>query len=310
MRFRQPSIHEPSQSVSVGLTRRSFLLSGFGAALSLPANAQTLNKSGRSITVGQVSLSFYAVTGAVVSEVLRRLGYNVIVREGPHERMFPMLANGEIDLMAAAWLPEGHASYWSKYGKSAVEVATLYEGARFFWAVPAYVSAEVTSIADLAKPEIASRMLKDIQGIGSGAAISVLSVKALEVYGLNGLGYSFKPGTQNEWIGAFNKAAEEKRWFVFPTWAPQYLNLGGGLRPLDDGKGVLGATNHAGLVAPKPNFETLPDRTKEVLSRVKIGIDGVSQMDRAVNVDKKSPRAAAEEWMRANETTVREWFRP
>jgi ABC-type proline/glycine betaine transport system substrate-binding protein len=68
--------------------------------------------SNRAIALGQVSLSFYAVTGAVVHEVLERLGHSVVVREGPHEQMFPLLGQGAIDLMAAAWLPEGHKAYW------------------------------------------------------------------------------------------------------------------------------------------------------------------------------------------------------
>jgi glycine betaine/proline transport system substrate-binding protein len=105
-----------------------------------------------SVILGQVSLSFYAVTGAVVHAVLERLGHAVEVRQGPHEEMFPLLCNGSIDLMAAAWLPEGHAAYWSKYGAAAREVATLYDGARFFWGAPDYVPPEqVGSIADLSE---------------------------------------------------------------------------------------------------------------------------------------------------------------
>src|SRR5262245_22120475 len=89
----------------------------------------------RPIVLGQVSLSFYAVAGAVVHDVLERLGHRVEVRQGPHEEMFPLLGDGQVDLMAAAWLPEGHRAYWARYGARAEEITRLYEGARFFWAV-------------------------------------------------------------------------------------------------------------------------------------------------------------------------------
>ena len=42
----------------------------------------------RPITLGQVSLSFYAVAGAVVQEVIERLGHKVDVKPGSHEEMW------------------------------------------------------------------------------------------------------------------------------------------------------------------------------------------------------------------------------
>jgi probable HAF family extracellular repeat protein len=94
------------------LTRRSLLVAGASAIVGPWAWGQT--KRQRPIVLGQVTLSFYAVTGAVVHEVLERLGHSVEVRQGPHEEMFPLLGQGAIDLMAAVWLPEGHAAYWAR----------------------------------------------------------------------------------------------------------------------------------------------------------------------------------------------------
>lgn len=290
------------------LSKRSLLISGASAMVSAAAWGQPAKQ--RPIVLGQVSLSFYAVTGAVIHEVLERLGHQVELRQGPHEEMFPLLGGGQIDLMAAAWLPEGHRAYWMRYGGQAVEVAKLYDGARFFWAVPGYVPAnEVTSIEDLAKPTVAQRMTKSIQGIGMGAAITTRSQQALDVYGLGTLGYSLRPGTPAEWTGAFNAAAPERRWIVFPTWAPQYLNRDGQLRALADPRGILGATNHASLVAPSDRFQALPAKTRATLARIELGIDGVTEMDWLVNAGKLTPREAARTWMRANEGRVSGWFR-
>src|SRR5262249_6813260 len=158
---------------------------------------------------------------------------------------------------------EGHRAYWARYGARAQEITRLYEGARFFWAVPSHVPVdEVASIDDLAKPSVAERMTKLIQGIGTGATITAVSQKAVDEYGLGPLGYSLRPGTQAEWTGAFNSAIAERRWIVFPTWAPQYLNHGRQLRALADPRGVLGHVNHASLVGPRERFQTLPETTR------------------------------------------------
>jgi glycine betaine/proline transport system substrate-binding protein len=99
------------------LTRRSLLVAGAGTIVGDSAWGQPSGH--RPIILGQVYLSFYAVTGAVVHEVLERLGHSVEVRQGTHEEMFPLLGQGAVDLMAAVWLPEGHGAYWARYGGGA-----------------------------------------------------------------------------------------------------------------------------------------------------------------------------------------------
>ncbi len=288
-------------------TRRDFLMQVAMAALIPPALRATEARG--PVVLGNVSLSFYAVTGAVVAAVLERLGHRVEIVDGSHEQIFPLLGNDSIDLLAAAWLPEGHAAYWSRHGTKAEEVTTLYEGARFFWAVPAYVPAtEVSSIADLARPEVAARMTRTIQGIGDGAAISTLSRHAIDRYGLAAPGYEFRPGTQAQWIESHRAALAARRWMVFPTWMPQYLNRDGGLRPLADPRGVFGGSNRAVLVGSRARLSLLPAETRRVLSRIQLGIDAVTQMDWDVNVGGATPRNAAMAWIAAHQFQVNGWF--
>lgn len=289
------------------MTRRQLLAAAATASLSGTPLAQ--GAGGPPVILGQVALSFYAVTGAVVHEVLERLGHQVDLRVGPHDQMFPLLGEGGLDVMAAAWLPEGHAAYWSRHGAAALEVARLYEDARFFWAVPDYVPAgEVASIADLAKPAVAERMGKLIQGIGTAATITTVSQAAVRDYGLDGLGYTLRPGTPAEWTGAYEAALREGRWIVFPTWAPQYLNRGGRLRPLRDPRGVLGGANRGVLVAPAARFQRLPAATRTALSKIALGLDGVTEMDWLVNVERMTPRDAARAWMRSHAAEVGRWL--
>ena len=94
------------------------------------------------IVLGRIDESFHQVAAAVVEEVLLRLGHSVEVREGPHPQMYPLLERGELQLFADSWLPGGHGVYWEQIRDRVVEVAPLFDGARFFWAVPGYVPAE------------------------------------------------------------------------------------------------------------------------------------------------------------------------
>lgn len=262
------------------------------------------------LVMGLVGLSVYAVVGAVVQELLERLDLQVRVVSGPHDEIFPLLGRGAIDLMVAAWLPEGHAAYWARYGAGAEVVARVYEDARFFWAVPDYVpEARVGSIQDLAQPAVADRTTKLIQGIGPAETISTISQQALIDYGLDRLGYTFRTGLAADWIAAHDRAVGERRWFVFPTWTPQYLNRDGGLRSLADPRGVLGGPNHGALVAPRGRLEDVAPRARRVLGRMSIGLDGVTEMDWLVNVDQRTPRQAARAWMSVNSRRVESWLR-
>ena len=73
-------------------------------AISIAAAADT-------VRLGQISISFYAVTGQVVQSVLERLGHSVELKTGSHAQIFPSIGDGSVDLLVAAWLPYAHARY-------------------------------------------------------------------------------------------------------------------------------------------------------------------------------------------------------
>lgn len=90
------------------------------------------------VVLGQVDLSFYAVTGGVVQEVLERSGQPFVVTQGSHGEIYPRLGTGEVDILAASWLPNAHAALYEKVRAHTFVVAELYRDARLFLAVPDY----------------------------------------------------------------------------------------------------------------------------------------------------------------------------
>lgn len=265
-------------------------------ALALPAGAQE-----GTVRLGQVGLSFYAVVGGIVQEVLERDGYKVEVVSGGHGDIFPKLGAGEVDVLAAAWLPDGHAPLYAKVKDTTFIVGELYGDARLYWAVPDYVPVDlVRSIDDLKKPEVAARMDKNIRGIGATSGLMVGAAKIREAYGLAGVGYEVRPGEPKAWIDNFKQAIAEQRWLVMPLWQPQWINAAYKVRVLDEPKGIYGKGDTAVLLGHNALKSKVAPETLNRLASIKLSVDAVTQMDLWVNVDGLTPREAARKWLSAN----------
>lgn len=265
----------------------------------------------RYVVLGHVDLSFYEATAAVVQQILERLGYNVALKKGSHSQIYPLLGAGEIDLFVAAWLPNTHASYWEQYKDSVYRVTMLYDDARLFWAVPAYVpKSEVTAVADLAKPDVKAKTEKMIRGPGADSGLMIGSKKIVEQYRLDEAGYQLSPGKPADWIEWFNRNIEAEKWFVMPLWQPQYLNQAAKLRILEEPKNLLGAADRAYLVAHNDVREKLDKATLGVLKRMELSVRWVTQLDYMMNVEKMSAYDAARRWIALHPETVSYWLTP
>ncbi len=275
------------------------------ALLLLPAGAFGASK----VILGQIDISFYAVTGQVVQTVLERLGHEVELKTGSHSQIFPQLGAGQVDLLVAAWLPSAHRVYWDKHGANARELGTLYRGARLYWAVPDYIpAAEVSRVEDLRKPEVNSKMVKTIRGTGPDSGLMIGSRKIMESYGLERDGYKLLPGKHEEWQQYFEDNYAARRWFVMPYFRPNYLNRIAEMRMIDERFEFLGGENNGVLVAHNSFIASAPPKTIKVLSRLELGLDAVAEMDYMVRIGAMNPRDAARAWIQSNQTRVEGWF--
>lgn len=261
------------------------------------------------VVLGRIDESFHQVAAAVVEEVLIRLGHPVTVVEGAHPDMYPLLARGEQDLFADAWLPAGHEVYWKQIKDTVIEVSTLYDEALFFWAVPDYVDSEITSLADLAKPETAERFTtRVVQGTKAGAGLSMRSNRLVTDYGLDALGWSHEIGDIWAVIETVNSRMAAGDWFATPMWQPMFLNEVHDLRPLADPLGAFPPPDRAALLAYAASWERLPSRTRTVVSRVCYTVAAVNLMDSSMNLDGLDALAAARRWMADHAAEVDGWF--
>ena len=253
------------------------------------------------IVLGQVGLSFYAVVGGVVQELLEREGHTVKIVEGSHEEIFPKLGAGEVDLLAAAWLPSGHARLYAPVEDVTFRIASLYDDGRFFWVVPAYVSeAEVSSISDLTKAPVKAKMSMRIVSLPEATGLTIGARQVMHAYGLDQAGYELVAGSLSDWLSTFREALAAKRWVVFPLWQPHWVNAAYDVRKLAEPQAVYGAPDTAYLLGHHQLKSKLSPQSLQLLSSVRFSIAAVTEMDRLVNVEGKTPRAAARAWMEAN----------
>jgi len=268
-----------------------------------PASAET-----KTIELGQVGLSFYAVKGGVVQELLERDGYTVEVTEGSHADIFPMLGEGEVDILAAAWLPSGHAALYEPVRDVTFPIAPLYEDASFFWVVPSYVPEEaVSSIADLTDPDVRERFPDQIVSLPEATGLTTGGRRVVAAYGLDDAGYELVAASPADWLGTFEEAIAAGTWVVFPLWQPQWVNAAYDVRPLAEPMNAYGEPDTAYLLGHEGLTDKLSPESLERLSNVRLSVEDVTEMDRLVNVDGLTPHEAARTWIEGNQETIESW---
>ncbi|MDJ0571145.1 MAG: glycine betaine ABC transporter substrate-binding protein [Pleurocapsa sp. MO_192.B19] len=260
------------------------------------------------IELGQVDLSFHAVKGGVVQELLERDGYTVEVTEGSHAEIFPMLGEGEVDILASAWLPNGHAALYEPVRDVTFPITTLYEDARFFWVVPSYVPEEtVSSIADLTDPAVRGMFPDQIVSLPEATGLTTGGRRVVDAYGLDDAGYELIAAPPAEWLGTFEEAIAAETWVVFPLWQPQWVNAEYDVRALEEPLNAYGEADTAYLLGHQELTDKLSPESLERLSNVRLSIEDVTEMDRMVNVDELTPREAARTWIETNQETIEAW---
>ena len=275
-----------------------------------PSNVRQARIGQRPLVLGQIGLSFHVASAAVVRCLLADGGVEHTVAEHPHERMFDLLAQGQVDMVVSAWLPGSHGAYLAPIEDDVVKLGVLYEP-RAIWGVPDDVPIdEVASLQDLARPHVAQRMDKLIQGIGPGAGISRFSREIVARYRLDEHGYEFRNGTLDDCVGAFERAVAERRWVVVPLWQPQYLHHRHRIRALADPAELLRGKDAATIVLRRDAAALLPPALIECLAGMTLGNAAVTELDHMVGRERLDPLVAARRWMAAHPGAVGRWSWP
>ena len=217
--------------------------------------------------------------------------------------MYQGLARGDVDAILMCWLPETHADYWARIEDRVERLGTLYSGAKLGWVVPGYVpEAKVASIADLAKPEVRSKLGGRIQGIDPGAGLTRLSRAAVETYGLD---YTLQESSEAAMLSMVDRAVRRENWVVATAWSPHWMFGKYDLRYLRDPKQALGGEEQVYAIGRKGLSEEHP-KVAALLSRLNLPLDDLQKA--MLIAQEKSYDAAVAEYISGHAAQVNGWL--
>jgi glycine betaine/proline transport system substrate-binding protein len=256
------------------------------------------------IDIGWTAWSDAEFTTKLAARILEQeLGYDVTLTLVDVALQYQGVARGDLDMMLMAWLPETHADYYAKFRDSLVDLGPIYTGARLGWAVPTYIpESEVSSIADLARPDVARRLQYEIFGIDPGAGLMRLSEQAVKAYGLDR--YNLIASSGAAMTAMLERAELRDRWIVVTGWRPHWMFQKWDLRFLDDPKGTLGGLESIHALV-RPGFSKDYPDVVAFLTRFELPLDELeTSMSRA---DASSYEQAVDEYVEAHPRRVEYW---
>ncbi|MBO8141486.1 MAG: glycine betaine ABC transporter substrate-binding protein [Firmicutes bacterium] len=228
-------------------------------------------------------------------------GLSVAIEETDVGVAWQSVANGDIDLLVDAWLPNLHANYLEAH-RDNVEILgePLYQGADLGWAVPAYVPAD--SVEDLKDESIAAMCNRRVIGIDPGAGMMRVSQQVLEAYDLD---WELVEGSEFAMLTALDDAVRNRECIVFLAWRPHFMFAQHDLKFLEDPLG-LWTRDNAVKVARRGFSEDFPGPAR-LLGRWRLPIEDVEQMINEIEVNGRPPEEVAGEWVAANRDRIRAW---
>lgn len=280
-------------------------LLGLTAGLAVTAGAGRA----RAQSGGAIKLGFSAwadaefITKLAAKLIQDRLSTPVELIQVDVAPLYQGLSRGDVDAMLMCWLPETHADYWKRFENDVERLGTLYSGARLGWVVPSYVpESEVASIADLAKPEVRSKLSGRIQGIEPGAGLTRLSKEAIESYGLD---YTLQESSEAAMLTTVDRAVRGDRWVVATAWSPHWMFGKYDLRYLTDPKAALGGEEQVLALGRKDLSKDRPE-VAAFLSRLNVPLDDLQSA--MLVAQETSYEAAVEQYIGEHPRLLARWF--
>jgi glycine betaine/proline transport system substrate-binding protein len=215
------------------------------------------------------------------------------------------VARGDLDIMVGGWLPVTHAAYYAKYKNDLDDVGIIYTGGKNGWAVPAYIpESELSSISDLNKPDVKSKVNGTIDGIEPGGGLMQASEKTIKAYDLNG--YNLQSSSEAGMLAGVSRAYQSKQWVVATVWSPHWLFQKWQMRYLKDPKGTLGGEEQVHAFASKQFASKFP-RADVFFKHFKLTLADVESIEFEGN-STNDYAAAAKKFVDAHPEKVSAWL--
>jgi glycine betaine/proline transport system substrate-binding protein len=249
-------------------------------------------------------------TTALVTQLLRSIGYSPTVTVLSVPVTFASIQNNDLDVFLGNWMPAQEADR-GRYVEdgSVVVIGPNLSGAKYTLAVPAYTyAAGLRDFKDIQR--FAPALNESIYGIepGNDGNRHVLEMLKEPQFGLGG--FKLIESSEQGMLAQVERAYRDKKPIVFLAWEPHPMNMRFDLKYLSGGDEVFGpnfggatiyTVTRKGYSAECPNMGRL-------LANLKFTLRGESEMMAAILDRHEAPEIAATEWLKANPTATKAWL--
>ncbi|WP_421925845.1 glycine betaine ABC transporter substrate-binding protein [Lysinibacillus capsici] len=260
-------------------------------------NEDTKNTDKGEINLAYVEWDTEVASTHVVGQVLEDLGYKVTLTPLDNGIMWEALANGEVDGMVSAWLPQTHAPQVEKYNNKIENLGENLTGAKIGLVVPSYM--DVDSIEDLT-----NQANQTITGIEPGANMMATTENAYKEY-KNLEGWNVLTSSAGAMTAALSQAISNNEEIIITGWSPHWIFNAYDLKYLDDPKGLYGDEEYIGTFARNGLKEDAPE-AYSVLDRFNWSAEDIESVMFDI-MEGMSATDAAKKWIANNKDKVAEW---
>jgi glycine betaine/proline transport system substrate-binding protein len=249
-------------------------------------------------------------TTALVSQLLRSIGYSPTITVLSVPVTFASLQNRDIDVFLGNWMPAQEADR-SRYVQdgSVVVIGANLTGAKYTLAVPAYThAAGLTDFKDIQR--FGPALNNSIYGIepGNDGNRHVLEMLKQNQFGLGD--FKLVESSEQGMLAQVERAYRDKKPIVFLAWEPHPMNMRFDLKYLTGGDEVFGPNFGGATIytVTRKGYSAECPNVGRLLKNLKFSLRGESEMMAAILDRHEAPDIAATEWLKANPTATKAWL--
>ncbi len=216
-------------------------------------------------------------------------------------QLWENVANGEIDFMASAWLPNTQKNYARQFADSVVILGPYFTNAKIGLVVPSYVN--IDTIYELETD--AEKFDYQIVGIDPGAGIMYRTITAKSEYKLKNL--TLIQGSDLKMTNALEDAYEDEKWIVVTGWNPHWIFDKMDLKYLEDPLGVFGSSEQINIIT-QLQFASEYPKINKFLENFQLNSEEYQSLIRMME-EYEDKNEAANIWIEKNKDTVESWIR-
>src|SRR5882757_1648971 len=264
----------------------------------------------RAVRMADVGWTDVTATTAVLTQVLRGLGYDPQTTLLSVPVTFAVMKGGNIDVFLGNWMPAQTRDRQPYLDDHSIEIVREnLSGAKYTLAVPSYAyAAGIKDFSDIQR--FAPALNSTIYGIeaGNDGNRHILTMIQHNDYGLGS--FHLVESSEQGMLAEVARAYAARKPILFLAWDPHPMNMQFDLRYLSGGDATFGP-NYGGarvLTLARTGYVRQCPNVGRLLRNLVFTTHGESEIMRSILADHKTPEIAAAEWLAANRGARETWL--